>query len=245
MYTKGDNESEYQASSIVSSVINIPYFDTGDNHQLQIGSPSTVFFIAPTKSYNTSAVGFTKSLDCDDQLGEILKFVVPDQLEVGGVRLSDCVNNFINITLIFDPASDKLKFYINGNLIKEGLISSVFQRHSGEAPRVPSFVTPSNLTTSSFEYTSGTVTQFETTVFDNGPKNNTFFTPWIVGGGWTDGRDISVDTSSGGFLDTGAGLMSSYNGYVGSLKFYKKALNKDEVIKNYNHQKTFFENIDL
>ena len=243
LYTKGDDDSE--ASSIVSSVINIPYFDTGTNKQLQIGTPSTVFFIAPTRSYNTSAVGFANSLNCDNDPGEILRFTVSDQLLVSGMQLSNCAKNFINISVVFDVPTDKLKFYINGVLMKEGLISTLFQKNKRDAPQVPSFMVPSNLSTSSFEYTSGTVTQNEgMSLFNDGPLNNKFFTPWIVGGGWTDGRDIDLATSSGGFLDTGAGIMSSYNGYVGSLKFYQKALNKDEVIKNYNHQKTFFENMD-
>jgi len=165
------------------------------------------------------------------------------------VKLEDCADKFINIAIAFAPDDDKINFYINGVLIKEGTISSVFQKNEGEAPQLPSFVVPPDLTTSSFYYSSSTVDQKSgVSVFDEGPNNNTYFTPWMVGGGWTDGRPVTFDDGrniTGGFLDTGFGLISSYNGYVGSLKFYKKALNKDEVIKNYNHQKTFFENIDL
>lgn len=219
------------------------------NHTFNMGAASTVFFIAPTKSYNTSSVGFARSLDCNNDLGPFLKFVVSDTLSVSGVKLEDCADKFINIAIAFDPDDDKINFYINGVLIKEGTISSVFQKHEGEAPQLPSFVVPPDLTTSSFYYSSSTVDQKSgVSVFDEGPNNNTYFTPWMVGGGWTDGRPVTFDDGrniTGGFLDTGFGLISSYNGYVGSLKFYKKALNKDEVIKNYNHQKTFFENIDL
>ena len=66
-----------------------------------------------------------------------------------------------------------------------------------------------------------------------------------MGGGWTDGQPVDLAASSGGFLDSGAGMISSYNGYVGSLKFYSKPLNKTEVITNYNAQRVFFENIDV
>ena len=131
-------------------------------------------------------------------------------------------------------------------LFKEGTISSVFGVPVGKAPQVPSFIVPKTLTTSSFYYDESTVTQeSDTTLFDSGPKTYPQFTPWVVGGGWTDGRPVSLSTSSGGFLDTGAGIISSYNGYIGSLKFYNKALDTEELKTNYISQKTFFENIDL
>lgn len=232
--------------STVSALLDVPYFATGTNKTLNIGTPSTVFFVAPTRSYNTSSVGFTKSLDCNKDVGEILRFVVSDQLEVNGVKLADCINKFVLVSLVFDVSEDKLKFFVNGTLLKEQGLSTTFGRSRGSAPQVPSFVVPRSQATSSFEYASGTVSQSpEVSLFDAGPKNNKYFTPWIVGGGWTDGRDINLATSSGGFLDTGAGIMSSYNGYVGSLKIYKKALNTKEIVVNYNHQKKFFENIDL
>ena len=233
-------------ANALSATFGLSYFNTGSDRTLNIGTPSTVFFIAPTRSYNTSAVGFTKSLECAQKVGEILRFTVPDRLTVNGVNLMDCVDRFIHISISFDVDNNKINFYINGNLIKSGSLSQTFGRSEGTPPSVPSFVVPKSLHTSSFEYTSGTVNQAENVdIFNNGPKNNTFFTPWIMGGGWTDGRKVDLSTSSGGFLDTGAGIISSYNGYVGSMKIYKKALNKKEVIQNYNHQKTFFENMDL
>ena len=105
---------------------------------------------------------------------------------------------------------------------------------------------PKDYATSSFYYSKTTVNQSpEVTLFDNGPDTYPEFTPWVVGGGWTDGRPVDLDTSSGGFLDTGAGLMSSYNGYVGNLKIYNRALNTTELTKNYKAQKDFFSNIDI
>ena len=248
LYTLSDG-GDPSAAVEASGMLSVDYYKTGDNKKLNMGTPSSVFFIAPTKSYNTSSVSFARSLDCDNDIGPILKFTVSDKLEVSGVKLEDCVDKFINISTVFDPNEDKVKFYINGVLIKSGEISSLFQRNKGESPQIPSFVVPPELTTSSFYYSSGTVDQkSSTTLFNDGPNNNTYFTPWNVGGGWTDGRPVAAlegSAISGGFLDTGDGLISSYNGYVGSLKFYNKALNKDEVVKNYNHQKTFFENIDI
>jgi hypothetical protein len=97
---------------------------------------------------------------------------------------------------------------------------------------------------SSFYYSASTVVQNTgKTLFDNGPKNDTYFTPWIVGGGWTDGIPINPSTREGGFMGTRHGLTSGLNGFVGSLKFYSRPLNSSEVLANYNAQKGFFKNI--
>ena len=69
------------------------------------------------------------------------------------------------------------------------------------------------------------------------------WTPWIVGGGWTDGMKITSDT--GGFMANKHGYRSALDGYVGSLKFYSKALTNTEVLTNYNAQKAFFKNIKI
>ena len=89
----------------------------------------------------------------------------------------------------------------------------------------------------SFQYASGTV-DGPTTLY-GGPKLNTFYTPWIVGGGYTDGM-----YKYGNFLggDRG-GIISGLRGHIGSLKFYSKALNNQEVLQNYKAQKGFFKNI--
>ena len=46
-------------------------------------------------------------------------------------------------------------------------------------------------------------------------------------------------------MGRGHGLNSGLNGYVGSVKFYSRALTNTEVLENYNGQKAFFKNIDL
>ena len=80
----------------------------------------------------------------------------------------------------------------------------------------------------------------------------TGFTPWIVGGGYTDGMtnvEFGYDASSAegmNFLGSpGGGLRSGFNGLVGSFKLYKRAINGAEVLKNFNSQKGFFKNIKI
>lgn len=241
IYVSG-SDSSFSTPSSLSSLISVaPY--NGDSN---VGTQSSVFFIAPTQSYNTSAVGFVKNSDCRTSDNDILKFVVSTEKTVGGVSFADIISKFVNLQIVFDPPNNSLKFYVNGVLFKEQSLPDTFGTSPYKPPQLPSFMIPPDQSTSSFYYSKPTVTQSKgITSFDSGPDNDSFFTPWIVGGGWTDGRNVDLATSSGGFLDTGAGIISCYNGYVGSLKFYQRALNTTEILKNYNAQKIFFENMDI
>ena len=88
-----------------------------------------------------------------------------------------------------------------------------------------------------------------------GPKLDEFFTPWIIGGGWTDGLSSKyltdtdgnpIPTSySGGFMGGGNGIYSGFGGYIGSFKIYSNPLTAAEASKNYNAHRLFFTNIDL
>ena len=242
LYTSGYKSTTAYIEA-VSSVLSVAPF----NHNYMPGTTSSVFFIAPTQSYNTSSVGFVKNTECrTNPDGDILKFVVSTKDVVDGVSFSDITSKFVNLQIVFEPYSDSLKLYINGVLFKKDKISSTFGVTPNSAPQVPSFIIPPTSELSSFYYNKSTVNQSSNTnAFNNGPKNYSLFTPWIVGGGWTDGRPVDLNTSSGGFLDVGAGIHSPYNGYIGSLKFYDKALNITEIKTNYTSQKKFFENIDL
>jgi len=240
IYVSGDDS--FRAGYALSSTLSIAPF----NGNYQAGTGSSVFFIAPTQSYNTSSVGFVRPAGCRVNSTDILKFVVSTDKIVGSTSFSDIKSKFVNLQIVFDPPNDALKFYINGVLFKESALSDVFDVTPHSAPQLPSFMLPKSVSTSSFYYSETNVTQ-ETgiSVFNNGPNTYPQFTPWVVGGGWTDGRPVDLATSSGGFLDTGAGVISSYNGYLGNLKIYNTALNTTELTKNYEAQKLFFENIDL
>jgi hypothetical protein len=241
------------ASGLLSGTPDINLYDTGDDFELQMGATSSVFFIAPTQSYNTTGVSFVKKGDCAENPAQLRRFVVGTHTQVTDsngdtVALKDLLDDeMAHLVTTFDPGTDSIKFYVNGELIKTGTISETFGVDVGTPPQVPSFVFPSTDPLSSFEYKSATVTRSESAedseYFETGPKTNQFFTPWIVGGGWTDGRPVDLATSSGGFMSTGDGIVSSYNGYVGSMKFYCRALNNDEVTQNYDAQKTFFQNV--
>ena len=242
LWVSGYKGSTSYSPSNVGTYLSISPF----NNTLQMGSASTCFFIAPTQSYNTSAVGFVKNNKCQTETADLLKFVVSTEKEVGSTKFSNIKSEFVNLQIVFDVPNNRLKFYVNGVLFKEDALSDIFGTAVGESPQLPSFMIPPTYATSSFYYSKNNVDQaVGTEYFDKGPTNYPQFTPWIVGGGWTDGRPVSLDTSSGGFMDTGAGIISSYNGYVGNLKIYNRALNTEEITKNYEAQRAFFSNIDL
>jgi hypothetical protein len=92
---------------------------------------------------------------------------------------------------------------------------------------------------SSFEYnTSSTMASYPIEL-RYGPKLDKFFTPWIVGGGYTDG--MKTGNFMGGEY---GGIISGLRGYLGSLKFYSKPLSSEEILNNYKAQQGFFKNID-
>ena len=79
-----------------------------------------------------------------------------------------------------NPANNEIKFYADGSLIATSSISTAFGVDPTQTINLPSFKKDS-----SFEYSSTTVDG--PTTLKTGPKLNTFYTPWIVGGGYTDG----------------------------------------------------------
>ena len=84
--------------------------------------------------------------------------------------------------------------------------------------------------------------------FISGPKlnygPNYSFTPWIIGGGYTDGVGVHyVAAENAGFMGGLGGHKSGLCGYVGSVKFYSKPLTTEEALINFKAQKGFFKNI--
>ena len=205
---------------------------------------SSCFFIAPTQAFSQSAVEFVPNSDCANSQSRYNKLTIRDTYAVNGTKFNDVSGAFMHLSLSFDVSANQCSVYLDGNLMTTSSMVDVFGSLPGQAPRIPTFITPSDSSVSSFYYSASTVTQnTNKTVFDNGPKNDTYFTPWVVGGGWTDGIPINSSTREGGFMGTRHGLTSGLNGFVGSLKFYSRPLDSSEVLKNYNAQKGFFKNI--
>jgi len=228
------------------------------------------FYFSPTRSVNTSSVTFIPraSLNCStvfDSLASVtnpnanryLGAVLPVSAGTEGNKVRDCSSSFQHITVTANPKDrGTVKIYCNGELLlSQGYIDTFGFENS---PNIPSPVD-----SSSFYYK---------TVYPNFPKTlpqyipsglsiddfwhwdqptNSSYTPWIIGGGYTDGMtNVEFGQPFGSsdkmnFLGTDdGGLRSGLQGFLGSFKLYKRDLTQVEVLKNYNAQKGFFKNID-
>jgi len=191
---------------------------------------SLSFFIAPTQARDLSSASFINNDDCQDY-----PTFYNMKVDLSATGFGNVSSQFVLIDLTVNPVEDEVKMFADGALVATSSVTSVF----GTQPLVPPSL-PTFKKRNSFEYSSTTVDGPST--LKQGPLLNTFYTPWIVGGGYTDGM-----YKYGNFLGGGArsGVVSGLRGHVGSLKFYSKPLDKSEVLKNYKAQEGFFKSILL
>lgn len=201
---------------------------------------SSVFFIAPTQSLSNSSVGFINRANYDGmQCGDGARYhsMIQRISEVkNGVSISSCENEFCHVAVTFDRDDDTIKFYLDGNPITTSSMSYVFGTPKYYMPNIPTFKK-----SNSFQYSSTTINSNAPESLKRGPNLDRYFTPWIVGGGYTDGM-YQYGNFMGGIY---GGIKSGLNGHLGSLKFYSKSLSDSEVLNNYKTQKDFFKNIDV
>ncbi len=189
------------------------------------------FYIAPTRSFNASDIGFlrdTVTIDCASPTYRSLKASIPITSSVGGKNFGMVSGQFCQITVTIEPKTNELKMYLDDQLMVTSALSNVFGITPFTTVKIPSFVK-----TNSFSYAASNTLG----VFADGPTVSSF-TPWIIGGGFSDGLPL-------GFMGANSGKISGLNGYVGSVKFYSKPLTLEEVLYNYDRQKGMFKNILL
>jgi hypothetical protein len=190
---------------------------------------SLSFFIAPTQSRDFSSASWINSDDCQD-----LETFYKMKVDLSATSFGNVSSQFVLIDVTVDPPTNTIKMFADGSLVATSSISNVFGVDPRVAPSLPSFKK-----NNSFQYSSTTVDG--PTVLKQGPLLNTFYTPWIVGGGYTDGM-----YKYGNFLGGDrSGITSGLRGHLGSLKFYSRALDNSEVLKNYKAQQGFFKNIKM
>ena len=204
---------------------------TGYSNRNLFNAPtsSLSFFIAPTQSRDLSSASFINNDECQD-----FESFYKMKVDLEGTAFGNVSSQFVLIDVTVDPIKDTIKFYADGALVTTSSVSQVFGVDAGKPIALPTFKKEN-----SFEYSSTTVDG--PTTLHGGPRLNPFYTPWIVGGGYTDGM-----YKYGNFLggDRG-GITSGLRGHVGSLKFYSRPLNTSEVLKNYKAQQGFFKNIKI
>lgn len=190
---------------------------------------SLSFFIAPTQSRDTSSASWINNDDCQDY-----ETFYKMEVSLSATGFGNVSSQFVLIDITCDPKTDTIKMFADGSLVATSAISAVFGVDPQVSPRLPSFKKEN-----SFQYSTSTVDG--PSVLKQGPLLNPFYTPWIVGGGYTDGMYLTGNFMGG---DRG-GITSGLRGHIGSLKFYSRALDNAEVLKNYNAQNGFFKNISI
>jgi len=185
---------------------------------------STVLVLAPTQSYDSSSAGFIadRLSNCGKDSYYGMKVPVFNNI-VNNKALSSCGSEFCQLSLSIDPAKDEIRVYLDG--VK--LATSSYQGVFGTLRPKATFKAPSMSQNNSFEYSGG-------------PSLDTYFTPWVIGGGYTDGNP------DGNFMGGEyGGAISGFRGYVGCTRFYSKPLSDSEVVNNYNATQNFFKNVSL
>ena len=194
-----------------------PSNDNGQNP-----TDNLVLTLAPTQSYDSSSAGFiAKRTNCEKNSYHGMS--IPVFEEFNGKSLSACGRSFVQISVAVDPKMDEVRVYADG--IK--LATSSYQDTFGTSRKGETFKAPSIKQNNSFEYSGG-------------PYLDNYFTPWVIGGGYTDGF------SGGNFMGGEyGGKVSGLRGYVGCTRFYSKPLEDGAVLNNYKATQRFFKNVDV
>jgi len=183
---------------------------------------------------------------------------------VNGASIIDASAGFVHMATVFNFSEDSVKIFCDGELLTTSSIATTFDLSAADTLNIPSPTKEGDYLVSSWHNTS-----------NNGPVIGKFgggdsFTPWILGGGFTDGIEKVTaihGTHEPGFLgyntNTTYGAPTTYSqhspvwsssttkpssgldGFLGSFKLYSRALSNSEVRKNFTFQKGFYKNILL
>lgn len=226
------------------------------------------FYLAPTVSVNTSSIEFipANSLNCFGDSSDPQRYlgIVADlsATTASNYKLGDVSSSFMHVSITADPNEDdregRVTIFVNGEELKQQNFTDTFG--DTRAPQLPSPVDSSSFSYNNIfsDVLAPTAPSFIPSAIGqsdfwhwDGPGAGGL-TPWIIGGGYSDGmtsREFGIDYDDDqgmNFLGgKNGGLRSGLNGHLGSFKLYKRALTSAEVLKNYNAQKGFFENIDV
>jgi len=218
----------------------ITSYEQPSNSNLDNKIDSQCLFIAPTQSYDSSSVGFLSRNYYDNEVcqskNEWHSMKLDASTVVNGKAVSSVGLEYCHIAFTLNPKLDEVKFYLDGTLMCTSSLSFVFGVDPGDMPNVPS-----TKQANSFEYSTTTVGPEADSIIKSCPKLYDYTTPWILGGGYTDGMAEGGNFMGGKY----GGVISGLKGHLGATKFYSKSLTSDEVLNNYNLNKDFFKNIDV
>ena len=207
------------------------------NSEVENSTDNLSLVLAPTQSFDSSSAGFINKRGTDCVSTSSWHGMVVDVRDTfGGVSLSSCGTEFCQLSLTLDPNKNEIKMFMDGVSLATSSYQDVFGIDPlKETPKIPSIVPAT-----AFEYTSTSVQVDSADSVKAGPKLDNYFTPWILGGGYTDGNP------SGNFMGGEyGGKISGLKGYMGCTKFYSRPISSTEVLDNFEATKNFFKNVYL
>lgn len=193
--------------------------------------------LAPTQSFDSSSVGFIHNnlIDCNT-LNSWHGMSIHTSSVINNKSLSTCGLEFCQLALTFNPNRNKISIYFDGTLLATSSYQDVF----GVNPMVDMPNIPSFKKLNSFDYAEANLASACADSVKNSLRTGSYFTPWILGGGFTDGNP------NGNFMGGEyGGTISGLKGYLGATKFYNRPLEPHEVLNNFDATKNFFKNIDV
>ena len=274
IYASRTNLSNSLSENKVHGMI-MGFRDKGGN-----SSPSGIEFgVFPTVSQNRTDQGsghniciaeaLTYEVDGSLLPSGIIELGAKTNSEVSsqGSYITKVEEEFTHISVVFDFKEDLITTYFDGVALTSKSIRKTFDTGNTRHIGIPSTTFApdiNNLGVSSFNNEDSL-----------GPKIGNLglgFTPWILGGGFSDrtGKDFgaqSIVVDTPGFLGFNTNTFygdptfsqqsypieqvytptpsSGLDGFLGSFKLYSKALSNTEVATNFNSQKGFFKNIKI
>lgn len=204
-----------------------------NDKELQDVSNGYGLVLAPTLGYDGSSATFIATPECDGTNGWLGMYIPATKQTSSGKTLKDCRTEYMLLSFGVDYKSDTVTVFLDGEVLETSSVVDVFGSTKNQPINIPSFYKPN-----SFQYSERDVGSQASRLLKSGPKLGKFFTPWILGGGYTDGN------KNGGFMGGAyGGLISGLRGFLGSVKFYSKSLSVSEVKKNYDIQSKLFKTI--
>jgi len=196
---------------------------------------NSVLVLAPTQSYDISSAGFVvkKGSGCRST-SSWDGMSVRVSSTIGGVTLSSCKDEFCHLVFTVSPEDNEVNLYLDSVNIATSSYQDVFGVDgSRETAKLPSVFQDN-----SFEYNTTKVSPSSIEALKYGPALDRYFTPWIIGGGYTDGNP------DGNFMGGSyGGKVSGLKGNVGGVKIYSRSLTPSEIKGNYEVTQNFFKNI--
>ena len=228
-------------------VSNLPISNDQDDNPVE----NRCFFAAPTISYNSSGISFISPDYCINNSDMFKIKVDMDTTGSHGKSFNDVSGQFMHVVYTVDPSSNTMSIYLDGVLMEASGIKAAFGTYTDHSfLALPTYYNRDALDSSLNSFTYNTIST-QNAIFTNGPKLNERapFTPWILGGGYTDGLlrwegDSELPVANG-FMNACHGKTSGLNGFVGSTKFYDRALSARDINKNYITQSPYFKNIRI